>query len=418
MKHHRSGLLQHPDFRKLWFGQTVSEFGSRITRDGLPLTAVILLSATPEQMGILTAISSLPILLFGLFVGVWVDRLRRRPLMIVADLARMLLLLSVPVFALAGALSVEFLYMIVAATSLLSLTYEVAYRAFLPSILGREQLVEGNSKLATTSSLAEIGGPAIAGLLVQLISAPLAIFFDALSFLFSAVSTSLIRAPEPKPQTSVDAASIREEIRQGFAILANVPVLRALAVGSALRAFFGSFIGTLYGLYAIRILGLSPSTLGFLIAAGGIGALVGALLASRLPRRYGLGTTLTGALLVSGLINLLIPAAGGSALLASLLLVAAQLVGDAAMMVYEVNEISLRQMLVPGHLLGRANASLGFLTEGIAPVGALVAGLVAGTLGERTTLWIAVLGILFTAIWMRVSAVRRAHVEVVAEGVG
>jgi predicted MFS family arabinose efflux permease len=415
MKHPRSGLSQHPDFLKLWFGQTISEFGSHITRDGLPLTAVILLSATPEQMGVLTAISSLPVLLFGLFVGLWVDRLRRRPLMIAADIGRMLLLLCVPAFALAGALNVEFLYVIAAATSLLTLTFEVAYRSLLPSLVERNDLVEGNSKLATTSALAEIGGPALAGLLIQWISAPLAIFFDALSFLFSAVSAALIRTPEPPPQPPAEAASFRHEIAQGFAVIAGEPVLRALAVGAALRAFFGSFIGTLYGLYAIRVLGLSVGTLGFLIAAGGIGALVGALLAARLPRRYGLGTTLTGALLISGIINLLIPAAGGSALLAALLLVIAQLIGDAAMMIYEVNEISLRQMLVPRHLLGRANASIGFLTQGIAPVGALIAGLVAGSVGERTTLWIAVLGILFTAAWTRLSAVRRAHLTFASE---
>lgn len=412
MKRNRSGLWQHPDFMKLWIGQTISEFGSHITRDGLPLTAVILLAATPQQMGILTAITSLPVLLFGLFAGVWIDRHRRRPVMIAADIGRMLLLLCIPAFALARVLSIEFLYVVAAGTSILSLFFEVAYRSALPSLVEREHLLEGNSKLATTSSLAEIGGSALAGLLIQWISAPLAIFFDALSFVFSAVSTGLIRTPESPPTPPANGTSIRREIVEGFGVIAANPVLRALAIGAGLRAFFGSFIGTLYGLYGIRVLGLTPGTLGLLIAAGGIGALAGAFMAGRLPRRYGLGKTLTGALLVSAGINLLIPAAGGTPLLAAGMLILAQIVGDAAMMVYEVNEISLRQMLVPERLLGRANASIGFLTQGIAPIGALVAGALAGGIGERSTLWIAVIAILLIALWMRVSGVREGYLAV------
>lgn len=411
MKSHRSGVLRYPDFIKLWTGQTISEFGSRITRDGLPLAAVLVLSVTPEQMGILTAIASLPVLLFGLFIGVWIDRHRRRPIMIAADLGQFCLLLCVPAFALAGALSIEFLYVVAAATGVLALVYEVAYRSLLPTLIPREHLVDGNSRLATTSSLAEIGGPAIAGLLIQWISAPLAIFFGALTFLFSAISASLIRTQEPTHEAPTEAPSIRREIAQGFGVIAADPVLRALAAGAGLRAFFGSFIGTLYGLYAIRVLGLSPAVLGFLIAAGGMGALLGALLASRLPRRFGLGSTLTGSLLLGGFINLLIPLAGGTPLLAAIILIVGQIVGDAAMMIYGVNEISLRQMLVPHHVLGRANASIEFLTQGIAPVGALVAGLLASVTSERATLWVAVLGILFTALWTRFSAVHRAEIE-------
>jgi MFS family permease len=400
---------------KLWIGQTISEFGSNITREGLPLTAVILLAATPEQMGLLTAISSLPVLLIGLFAGVWIDRHRRRPVMIITDLGRMLILLSVPAFALAGMLSIEFLYVVAVVTSILSLFFEVAYRSVLPSLINRENLLEGNTKLATTASLAEIGGPAVAGLLVQWISAPLAIFFDAISFVFSAVSTALIRTPEPPPSSHTENTSVWREIVQGFGVIASQPTLRTLAIGAGLRAFFGSMIGTLYALYAIRVLGLTPGTLGFLIAAGGVGALTGALLASRLPRRFGLGNTLTGALLVSAGINLLIPSAMGTPLAAAGILIVGQLIGDAAMMVYEVNEISLRQMLVPNRLLGRANASIGFLTQGIAPVGALVAGVIAGTSGERWTLWIAVFGILCTAIWTWLSPVRHADMQLAVE---
>jgi MFS family permease len=416
MKPSRSGVLAYPDFIKLWTGQTISEFGSRITRDAIPLAAVILLASTPEQMGVLMAISSLPILVLGLFAGVWVDRHSRRPIMIAADVGRILLLLCIPALALIGALSFEILCLIAALVGILSLLYEIAYRSLLPSLIGREHLLEGNSKLATTSSLAEIGGPAISGLLIQWISAPLAIFFDAISFIFSAVSVATIRTPEPPPAADEEAGSVWRDIIDGFRVIATQPVLRSLALGEVLRAFFGSFIGTLYALYAIRMLGLTPAILGFLVAAGGIGALAGALLAGRLPRRFGLGTTLTGALLVGGLINLLIPAAGGPPLVAAGLLIVGQIIGDAAMMVYEVNEISLRQMLVPGHLLGRANASIGFLTQGVAPIGALVGGALAGVTNPRMALWVAVLGILFTAVGTRFSAARRAETHLAVAG--
>jgi len=207
-----SGLWRHPDFMKLWIGQTVSEFGSRITRDGLPLTAVIVLGATPAQMGLLVALSALPILILGLLAGVWVDRLRRRPIMIAMDVARMVLLLSIPAAALTGRLSMGLLYVVAAVSGVFTLFFDVAYRSVLPSLVERENVLEGNTKLATTDALAEIGGPALAGLLVQVISAPLAIFFDALSFLFSAVSLAMIRKPEPRPSANRATRSVGHEM--------------------------------------------------------------------------------------------------------------------------------------------------------------------------------------------------------------
>jgi MFS family permease len=416
MKRYFSGLWQHPDFMKLWAGQTVSEFGSRITREGLPLIAVTLLSATPEQMGLLTAIGSLPILIFGLMAGVWVDRLKRRPILIGCDLVRALILLSIPLAALTGQLSMSLILIVAALNSLLGLFFDVAYRSILPSLVKREQLVEGNSKLATTDSLAEIGGPAIAGLLVQWISAPMAIFVDAFTFLFSAVSVGMIRKAEPTPIPEEQPNMLRE-IVEGLRIIALEPTLRVLVLGLATRSFFGNFIGTLYALYAVRDLGLSPALLGLTVSAGGIGALMGAVLAGRLPRRFGLGRTLVISLLIAGLMNLCIPLADGPIMLAAGILIIAQIVGDGAMMVYGVNEMSLRQMIVPGHVLGRTNASIGFLSEGIGPIGALIAGVLAGLIGARATLLIATLGILATAVGLLFSKVHtlKTHPELVTE---
>ncbi len=404
MKRWFSGL--HPEFNKLWVGQTVSEFGSRITRAGIPLIAVITLSATPAEMGILTAVASIPVLLFGLFVGVWVDRLRRRPIMIVVDAARMALLLTLPAAALTGHLSIGLLYVVVAVLGVLGLVFETAYHAYLPSLVEREHVVEGNSRLSTSESLAEIGGPAIAGVLIQVISAPLAIIFDALTFLFSATSFTLIRKPEPAPEPRGDGHSVWREIAEGVRLIAHDPVLRTLALAWGLRSFFGSFYGTLYDLYGIRDLGLTPGILGVLIAGGGVGALIGALLSNRLYKRFGLGRTLIAAFLLNGVVGLLTPLAGGSVALISAMLITAQIVGDGAMIVYWINALSLQQIIVPDHLLGRTNASFGFLAQGIAPLGALIAGALATGLGARATLLIAALGVLATAVWLSRSPVR------------
>ncbi len=407
MKRWRSGLP--PDFLKLWVGQTISQFGSRITRGALPLIAVITLSADPVQLGILTAVASIPVLLFGLFAGVWVDRLRRRPILILMDVARMLLLLSIPAAALSGQLSMRLLYVVAPALVLLTLIFDTAYHAYLPSLVARDQIVEANSRLSTSKSLAEVGGPAIAGVLIQVISAPLSVIFDAVSYLFSAISLNLIRAPEPAPTPRADGQSMRREIAEGVSLIARDPVLRALALSIGLRSFFGSFYGTLYDLYGIRDLSLTPAILGVLIAGGGVGALIGALLTNRIQKRFGMGKTIVGAFLLSALVGILTPLAGGSVLLASALLIIPQIVGDGAMMIYWINALSLRQMIVPNRLLGRVNASIGFLEMGIAPFGALIAGVLATGLGTRLTLGIAVLGGISTAVWFSRSAVRRVE---------
>lgn len=406
MKTHRfSGLWRHPDFMKLWIGQTISEFGSRISREGIPLTAVLMLAATPEQMSWLVACASAPVLLLGLFAGVWVDRLPRRPVMIAADLGRLLLLLTIPFAALTGTLTLTLLLVVTVGMSILSLFFGLAYRAALPGLVERQHVLEANTKLSTTDSLAEIGGPAVAGLLIQVITAPLAVFFDAFSFLFSAVSVAVIRKPENRA-VFAERGTMWRDIRAGLDVIAGHPILRAMGIGVLLRSFFGSFFGVLYALYAVRNLGLSPALLGIVVASGGIGALMGTLLAEYVPRRFGLGRTLIGALLVGSVTNLLIPLAGGAPLVAAGILIIGQIINDGAMALYQINELTFLQVSVPDHMLGRANATIGFGAEGIAPIGALVGGLLAGMIGTRETLWVAVLGGLFTAICMAVSPLR------------
>jgi predicted MFS family arabinose efflux permease len=414
MKVRFSGLWKHPDFLKLWFGQTVSQFGSYITGGALPLIAVLTLDATPAQMGLLSAAGALPVLLFSLFIGVWVDRLRRRPLMIAADLGRFVLLIIIPIAAFAGALRMEMLYVVAALAGLLGLVFDVAYRSMLPSLVTREHLLEGNTKLATTESLAEVGGPPLSGVLVQLISAPLAVLFDAFSFLVSIFSLLLIRTPEPPPAPLEDREPIMAEIVDGFRALGEHPAVRVLVAGTAIRAFFGSMIGALYSLYVVRELGLSAAMPGLLTGAGGVGALIGAGLSGRVTRHFGLGRTLTVTVLFAGGINLLIPFTGGPALLAAGTLFLTQLFGDAAWAIHGIQEISLRQTLIPDRMLGRANAGIGFLVGGVAPLGAVVGGWLATHLGVRETLLIAVLGILSTGVWTLFSPVWHLEAQEVA----
>jgi predicted MFS family arabinose efflux permease len=402
-----NGLWRNPDFMKLWVGQSISEFGSHITGNAIPLIAVLMLTVSPAELGILTAVSSLPVLLLGLFAGVWVDRLPRRPLMIACDALRLAVVLSIPFAAFTGRLTFVWICVAAALMGTLRLLFNLAYHATLPSLVERDQLLEGNTKLATTSSLMEVGGPAFAGIFIQLLTAPVAMLMDALTFVASIISVGLIRRPE-SPPVPAEQPNVRREIMTGLRVVFGHPLLRTLTLGIAVRSFFGSFIGTLYSLYVLEDLGLSPAMLGILISCGGIGALVGSLSAGALTRRFGIMRTLTWSLMVGALSALLIPMAGGSVWLASVIMIVNQIINDAAMAVYGVNEITLRQTLVEERFLGRANASVGFLAEGVAPVGGIISGLLAAAAGTRFTLWIAVLGILGTAIWLFVFPVREA----------
>lgn len=400
-------FLDSQDFAKLWTAQTISAFGSIITRDALPLTAIITLGAAPAQVGLLAAAGRLPVLLVGLPAGVWVDRLRRRPILIAADLGRAALLFTIPLAYMLDVLALPQLFLIAFLAGILSVFFEVADQSFLPTVISRHKLVEGNSRLGLSSSLAEIAGPAMAGTLVQLITAPLAVLVDAISFLFSALLLGSIRKQEAMPDPSQRHANMGLEIVEGLRATFGNPILRTLAVSSATFSLLGGFIGALYYLYAIRELELPPALLGIVIASGGIGALAGAALAPRASSRYGLGRALVGSLLVVGLAALLIPLAGGPPPLAASILIVGQLVGDTALMIYFVNEVSLRQAVSPDHVLGRVNASMQFLVAGVGPLGLILGGLLGEALGMRPTLVMGAMGGLLACLWLILSPVRR-----------
>jgi len=377
-------LWRHADFLKLWAGQTVSELGSVVTRTAVPLVALLVLGAGPFEMALLVVSASLAVLLVGLFAGAWVDRLKRRPLLVWTDAVRALLLFSIPVAHVAGVLRIEQLYVVMFVESCLGSLFNAAYPAYVPSLIGVEHVVDGNSKLATSSSLAEIGGPGLAGALVQAFSAPFAILVDAVSFAVSAVSLMLIRAPEPERPPRASTSPIRGEIVEGLQLVRRHRLLFPLAMRSIIAHVAGSFYGVLYTIYLIGELHLDPFLLGIVISAGGVGSLVGSLFATRAIRRFGIGPALIWTAIGASALGVLTPLAQGPVLIATLMVFIPQLVGDGLQTIEGVAETSLIQGTVPDRVLGRVNATLDVVSHGIAyPIGALAAAGLAGIIGVR-----------------------------------
>jgi MFS family permease len=394
-----AGLWRHPDFLKLWAGETVSAFGSEITNLALPLTAVLALRATPAQMGALRAVSIVPALAIGLFAGVWVDRMRRRPILIGTNLGRAVLLATVPLAYALDVLRVEQLYAVVFLTGLLTTFFDTAYFSLLPSLVGKEHLVEGNSKLHLTSSVASIAGPALAGGLMQLVAAPVAILLDAASFVASAAFVGWIRKAEPTPQQSDQTHDIWGEIKEGLHVVLGNPVLKAIAGGNATYFLFSSAMSAVYLLYLARELRLAPVVIGAILAASGPGFLLGSALNGSITRRLGIGRAIVGAALLSGIANLLVPLSAIVPMIGVPLLITAQFLSGFAAMVFSLDQLSLRQAITPDRLLGRMNATMRVISWSAAPAGALLGGVV-GQVGLRPALFLAALGTLSAVLWL------------------
>ena len=401
-------LWRHADFLKLWTGQTVSELGSVVTRTAVPLVALLVLGAGPTEMALLVVAGSLAVLLVGLFAGAWVDRLPRRPLLIASDAVRAVLLLSIPVAFAAGALQMEQLYLVTFLEGCLGVLFSAAYPAYVPSLIGIDRVVEGNSKLATSSSLAEIGGPGLAGALVQFFSAPFAILVDAVSFAVSAVSLILIRTPEPPRPPRTTTTAIRHEIVEGLALVRHHPVLFPIVMRSVVAHVAGSFYGVLYTIYLIDELHLPPLILGVVVSAGGVGSLVGSLFASRVIRALGLGPALIWTAVGASALGILTPLAGGPILLATIMVLIPQLFGDGLQTIEGVAELSIIQGLSPDRVLGRVNATLEVFSHGIAyPIGALTAAAVAGVIGVRGGIFIGWAGMAVSIAFLVLSPLPR-----------
>ena len=394
-------LGQNRDFLKLWTAQTVSYFGSMF--GALGLTALVFLDATPGQMGVLAMAQGLPVLLFALIAGVYIDRLPRRPVLIVADVGRFAVLMTVPIAAMLDSLSIEQLYAVGFGVGALELAFNVAYRSYLPALVSREHLLAANARLAATESAAESASPAIGGFVVQAAGGPVAVLLDGLTFLWSGVLVAAIRRPEPP--RSREQRSVAAEAREGVSAVRRSPILRALTGAKGTSSLFGSFFGALYGVFLINELGFSPLAMGITIGAGGIGSVFGSWLIGPLSRRIGFGMTML--ISAGGFYAWLIPTAGGPREVAFAMIVVSQVCGDPFWTMYEIGAVSLRQAVTSDEMLGRVSSTMHLVEAGLAPIGALTAGMLAEAIGVRETLAIAAAGVSSAALWILFSPIPR-----------
>ncbi len=399
----RPGLWQHREFRKLWSGHVVSDLGGAIGSVALPLTAVVTLGADAMQMGALVALQQAPVLLFSLFAGVWVDRVPRRPLIVAAELGRAVLLATIPAAAVLGLLRIEQLYVVGFLAGTLKLVFDLASTSFLPALIGREDLVDGNAKLQMSASVTEAGGRALGGILVRLVTAPLAIAFDAFSFLISALFAYRIRVSETHALVEGERdTSVWREMGEGMRVLMRTPPIRAMTISSTIGSGGSAVQQTVFALYLTNELTLGPIWFGVVLGILGAAAFVGTFLAGPAERRFGPGPALIVGSFFWG---------GGGVLLALVspmmafmlpLLVLAQVSTGIGRSIASINQISLRQAITPDRLLGRVNASRRLLVFGIIPFGALLGGVLGESLGLRTALSagaaIQILGFIYTAL--------------------
>jgi MFS family permease len=382
----RGGLWSHGDFLKLWTGQTISEFGSQVSQIAIPTVAVLTLKASAFEVAALETVTFMPFLLFTLPAGVWVDRLRRRPILIAGDAGRALLLASIPIAYLAGHLTLTQLYVVGFVVGIHTVFFDVAYQSYLPALVDRETLVEGNSKLQMTVSGAQIAGPGLSGGLIALATAPYAIVVDAASFLVSGGFTLAIRKGEDPPPAA-ERRRLLVELWEGLQYVVRHRLLLPQALSTGSSNFATNVLFAVYFVYAYRHLGLTPALMGLIGAIGATGWLLGSAFADRLRRLLGVnGATILGAAL-TGPAALLVPLAPKHDLAIPFLAASGVIMGFGAV-VYNIQQVSLRQAITPERLQGRMNASMRFLVWGTIPLGSLVGGAFASAFGVRAALFV------------------------------
>ena len=401
-------LLRHPDFLKLWSAETISQFGSQVTGLALPLVAATILQVSPFEFGLLTTIEFLPFIFLSLPAGVWVDRLPRRPILIIGDLGRAIALISIPVAYVLGGLTIWQLYVVGFVTGCLTVFFDVAHQSYLPSIVDRDQLVEGNSKLEITRSAAQILGPGSAGILIGILKAPIAILLDALSFVFSAIFVFAIRKAEPPIEPHDEATgprlSMRKEIAGGLRYVTGHQWLRSIAATTGTSNFFGNVGGAILILFLVRERGLTAEHIGFAFSIGSIGVLIAALITGRLTKRFGVGPMLVAMAFGFSLAGLPVAAAPDDMTFAALTLSA--FLGGFCSVAWNITQVSLRQAITPQRMQGKMNATMRFIVWGTMPIGAIIGGALAQTIGLHQTIWIGALGGLVAFIPVTLSPVR------------
>jgi MFS family permease len=402
-----SPLWSNNAFVRVWAAASISIFGSLITRIALPLVAILTLDAGAIEIAVLRSMDLAAALIVGLVAGAWVDRLRRRPVLIWADLGRAALLGIIPVSYLLGTLALWQLLAVAAAAAVLTTFFDAADNAYLPTIVERERLLEANSALAASGSVAEFAGFGISGILVQLLTGPITIVINAVTYVVSAVLLLTVRHEEAPPPPREDREPVLDEIRHGIRLVRHDPVLRAFAGAQMLMSMLWGVFGATWFLFAIDELGVSPALVGIVAGVGGASSFIGAVVASRSTRRWGIGPVAIVAMLLSAVGNLFIPLApAGLPLVAVACLVAQQLIADSAITVYDVTETSVRQALVADRELGRVASTFQVLSAGAQLFATIGAGLLAEVIGLRATSFLAPLGGLLAGAILYWSPVR------------
>ena len=390
----RPSLWRHRDFMKLWTGQTVSQLGDEVTQLAIPLVAAFTLEVTPFEFALLAVLQFLPFILLTIPAGVWVDRMRRRPIMIGANLGRAVLLTSIPVAFLTGWLTLWQLYVVAFAIGCLEVFFDVAYQSYLPSVVERDRLVEGNAKLEISVSATSSIGPGIAGFLAELLRPAIAIFFDVASYLGSVLFLLLIRRPEAPPPkhdpTTGPRLSMRQEALEGLRYVLRHRYLRYIAACTGTLNLFGNIGGAILILYIVQQLGLTAGTIGIVLSIGNLGVLVGALLSERMGRWIGVGPTIVWSALLSSFSLIAVALAPREAPVP--FLIAGGFIGTVTAVIYNVNQVSLRQAITPDRMLGRMNATMRFIVWGTIPIGALAGGVLGGVIGLQATIWVGAIG--------------------------
>lgn len=402
----QKGLLRHRDFRHLCAANAISKVGTGISNLAMPLLALIALHASTFQVSMLNTLQTLAYLLIGLPAGAWCDRMRYRPVLMAADLGRAIALGSIPIAAAFGIVAMWQLYLAVFVAGMLTVFFDLAHQSYLPRLVQRDDLVEGNATMRASMSISALIAPSLAGYLVQRFSASVAILVDALSYLWSATWLKTIRTIEPNPRKPANR-NLRSEILEGLRLVFGNPILRAIGLNNAMTSLCQSAYVAIAVVFLVREVHLSAGTIGLLGSLGLAGALIGAVLARRLAVTVGAGRVLSVTVLVNGLAFLCYPLTDSGWRLA--FYVVASFVTSACLMVAVVVQVSLQQSLCPDHLLGRMNATINFLYWGAAPLGSLAAGVVAEMIGLRPTLWLAAVGMLLAAGWLIVSPLPTMH---------
>lgn len=406
-------LWRNRDFALLWSAQSVSMVGSQVSGLALPLVAILVLHTSTFAVAALGVVEFLPFVLLTLPAGVWVDRLRRRPILIASDWGRVVVLGSVPLAYALGGLTLAQLYVAGFLTGVFTVFFDVSYQSYLPALVDKEHVIEGNAKLEFSRAGSQVIGPTLAGALVSALTPAYAVAIDAFSFVASAVCLMGIRKPEPAPMAVEDRRSMRAEIATGLRYTWRHPLLRPLILQIGMGNFFNASISAILLVFAVRDLHLTATTIGIAFSVGNLGLLLGATIARRLAVTLGIGPTLICSAVGTGVAYLLLAVAPRHAAIP--LLALAGFVWSLGAVLYFVNGISLIQTITPDRLLGRVNASRRFAVWGVMPFGNLLGGALGTLLGLRTAIWIGAVGASLSAIPLLLSPMRRVRVTEDAE---